>query len=365
VKKVVVIAGITLLMVFFLAGKVLSDSKPFPYKLCECTQYAASKRPDLLVFKSADGSRDAQYWDEHARRNGYPVVSYPAQGAIVVFEPGKKGAYDQGHVAYVEKVSSNGSFDISERGWGEGRTRCETHFRYNLQPEEGISFILSKPDTSAPPDTHEPTKTNAPHVTPTSTLLAEFTPFSCRQVQYQLHLELGIKVFITPQYGENRIRSSPSTKSKIITIAPPGAILTIIGGPVCAEGYIWWNIEGEGVTGWTAEGSGDQNWFTPVGMVSYAEANKIAAQTGRSYSGDIDKILMQIIMDILYRGGFPLNFTPKRYEDFLDHGIWINGGKDYLAVFVVHYPNVGSAFFEDRAGQIKHLWVDLTTLEAW
>jgi len=171
-------------------------------------------------------------------------------------------------------------------------------------------------------------------------------------------------VLATPEFGANHIREEPSAQSSIVRTAAPGTVLTVTGGPACADGYVWRRVEAEGISGWTPEGSGDEHWLEPLGLLSYAEANAIAARDGRSYSHGSDVDLVRDVVDILEEGGLYLDFTPLTYEDLTAHGIWVNGD-GYLAVFVVHYPSVGSAFFQDRDGRTQRIWFDLDTLAAW
>jgi hypothetical protein len=58
------------------------------------------------------------------------------------------------------------------------------------------------------------------------------------------------------------LRSSPSSiadGSNIIAILPEGQRLQIVGGPVQADGYSWWNIRDNNFEGWSAIG----DWLTP------------------------------------------------------------------------------------------------------
>lgn len=52
------------------------------------------------------------------------------------------------------------------------------------------------------------------------------------------------------------IHETPGLYTPEVTRLHPGTLVTIIGGPICKEDYIWWKIEtAEGTTGWAAEGS--------------------------------------------------------------------------------------------------------------
>jgi hypothetical protein len=61
-----------------------------------------------------------------------------------------------------------------------------------------------------------------------------------------------------------RVREEPSTDDSVAVLfmLPEGSVFTVIGGPVCAEHWLWWEIEmANGVSGWASEGSPDQGYF--------------------------------------------------------------------------------------------------------
>lgn len=77
-----------------------------PYNSGNCTWWAAHKRPDLAAARSGSGWNGGQWYDKF-KNFGFPVGSVPKAGAIVEFSK-------PGHVAYVEKEGSDGSFYASE-----------------------------------------------------------------------------------------------------------------------------------------------------------------------------------------------------------------------------------------------------------
>lgn len=68
-----------------------------------CTDYVHSKRPDVAVYGNAGYN-----WISSAQAAGKSTGSTPQAGAVAV---------TNGHVAYVEKVNSDGSYVVSEMGW--------------------------------------------------------------------------------------------------------------------------------------------------------------------------------------------------------------------------------------------------------
>lgn len=55
----------------------------------------------------------------------------------------------------------------------------------------------------------------------------------------------------------NNIRDSHATSANRIGRIPGGAQFTVLEGPECDDGYVWWRVNYEGLIGWTAEGGTD------------------------------------------------------------------------------------------------------------
>jgi len=91
----------------------------------QCTDWAQQRRPDILQngytrrfdlvgLASVVTSWDARHWMQLAQQAGLPVGRSPVVGAIVVYQPGYYGTGSAGHVAVVEAVAADGSFEISQ-----------------------------------------------------------------------------------------------------------------------------------------------------------------------------------------------------------------------------------------------------------
>jgi PKD repeat protein/surface antigen len=81
-----------------------------------CTWYARYMRPEVEGICTTN----AVNWYNQAQNGGLPVGQIPAIGSIAVFNYWMTldGVYQNvGHVAYVESINQNGSFNVSEMGW--------------------------------------------------------------------------------------------------------------------------------------------------------------------------------------------------------------------------------------------------------
>ena len=78
-------------------------------------------------------------------------------------------------------------------------------------------------------------------------------------------LKAGDKAVVTPG-DPNRVRSVPQKGDNGIGSLPVGAVMTILEGPVCADGLVFWKVSNESIpggVGWTAEGDGINYWLGP------------------------------------------------------------------------------------------------------
>lgn len=75
-------------------------------------------------------------------------------------------------------------------------------------------------------------------------------------------LAVGGQGRVTPGLP-NKIRSAPSTSAAQVGSIPGEGIFSVIGGPECVDGFLWWQVSYEGTMGWTASGGGGEYWVEP------------------------------------------------------------------------------------------------------
>lgn len=62
----------------------------------------------------------------------------------------------------------------------------------------------------------------------------------------------------------NNVRAEPTVNSARLGEIPGEGVFVVLAGPVCADGYAWWQVDYNGLVGWTAEGEGSVYWLEPV-----------------------------------------------------------------------------------------------------
>jgi hypothetical protein len=75
-------------------------------------------------------------------------------------------------------------------------------------------------------------------------------------------LTVGGQGRVTPG-APNKVRSAPTLAGAQVGSIPGEGIFSVIGGPQCADGFLWWQVIYQGVTGWTANGDGTTYWVEP------------------------------------------------------------------------------------------------------
>lgn len=73
-------------------------------------------------------------------------------------------------------------------------------------------------------------------------------------------VSIGDRATVTPGVA-NRLRPRPGLNSEPIGRIQPGEEFTIVGGPECVDGYLWWQVDFQGTVGWTAQGDSQSNWI--------------------------------------------------------------------------------------------------------
>ncbi len=83
-----------------------------------------------------------------------------------------------------------------------------------------------------------------------------------------LRLTVGGQAYVNYKGSDlKNLRAAPSTNATLVASLLDGIGLEIIGGPVCADGYNWWQVRvlsRPDVSGWFAEGGPAAYWLTPL-----------------------------------------------------------------------------------------------------
>lgn len=99
-------------------------------------------------------------------------------------------------------------------------------------------------------------------------LFAQVSAFSAAaQDCPQTRLSLGVQGQVTPG-GFNRVRAGAGLIHPQLGEIPGGGVFTVLNGPLCVDGYLWWQVSYQGLIGWTAEGNTDIYFLAPLADTS-------------------------------------------------------------------------------------------------
>jgi hypothetical protein len=133
-----------------------------------------------------------------------------------------------------------------------------TVYDYRVSADQTIIFLCSSVGEGQP--TLTPTAVPAdivdlgiPCLTPETGVLYQPT-----------RLIAPMQARVVPGGAPNNLRAEPRTDAALVGEIPPGAIISIMAGPQCANSLVWWQVDYDGAVGWTVEGEGDIYWLEPL-----------------------------------------------------------------------------------------------------
>lgn len=89
-----------------------------------------------------------------------------------------------------------------------------------------------------------------------------------------LPLSVGDTAQVNPSDTSNNLRRNPHLSSSWLAKIPGGDQFTIIGGPTCADGYWWWEVDYQGQNGWTAQGDGNDIWIGELDQLDSQDSDE-------------------------------------------------------------------------------------------
>jgi len=139
---------------------------------------------------------------------------------------------------------------------------------------ELLPTVQTVPPTLAAPSATAPVRTGATLTPwPTNTLAfppsatpAAGTPWPACDGSRDSRLQLGAVAAVSKDPPQaNNVRAAAGSNQRKVGQIQPGERVTVLDGPRCVEGWVWWKIRSQesGLTGWTAEGDKDSYWLVP------------------------------------------------------------------------------------------------------
>lgn len=81
---------------------------------------------------------------------------------------------------------------------------------------------------------------------------------------------------VIPGGNRNRVRTEPTLNGQEVGRIEPGERFFILDGPVCADGFTWYQVDYFTTIGWTAESDDTDYWLEPLTAPPTVEAGEDA-----------------------------------------------------------------------------------------
>ncbi len=156
--------------------------------------------------------------------------------------------------------------------------------------------------------------------------------------------------------GGSNLRRLPGSNSPLLDIIPVNTVLRIRGGPVCEQGYTWWQVDYNNNRGWLAEGTTDDYWLQPYQLLD-AKADTVAVSVPPELADAVQPRYLPQRVE-LRLSGYPVTHPvfdaalrafpqPPDYEEVEQVRATLFEGTDWTQPGTGH---VGFINFEDGSG---------------
>jgi uncharacterized protein YraI len=208
---------------------VLSTIPPFPV-------LDGNARAFNEVIIATARANDIPLWDFYSSINGLPNRGLSPDGVHPSEAPDNHDAYfDAEHLQYGFTVRNLGTLQILYELWRQ------------VLYDSGTTL------PAGPPPGPAPTAVDVGPVDPAS--------YSCPGAP-PIRLHVGEQGRVTPGVP-NKLRNAPGLSGAEIGNIPGEGVFTVTGGPHCADGFTWWQVNYNGTVGWTASGNSSEYWVEP------------------------------------------------------------------------------------------------------
>lgn len=106
---------------------------------------------------------------------------------------------------------------------------------------------------------------------------------------------------VNPGTTSNNLRRNPHLTSSWLGKIPGGDQFMIIGGPTCADGYWWWEVDYQGQNGWTVQGDGSDLWIGELSQTDSQDSDEPETEAPPSESDSFTVIVPNPIGENMVR----------------------------------------------------------------
>ena len=161
-------------------------------------------------------------------------------------------------------------------------------------------------------------------------------------------LQIGDQVYVCTQSDRLTLRETPQRDGDDLLKMAPGTALAIVDGPVCADQWLWWQVQTDaGDIGWVAEGGDTIDLYlicetqpceTVPGPFADAWASvrqDIGCKTGEAFQGFVAEEHFEGGI-MFWREDFDHARSPVLYNNgtwrYYTHTPWVEGSPEFSCV---------------------------------
>lgn len=156
-------------------------------------------------------------------------------------------------------------------------------YDYRVSADSSTVILCSVTDVDAPTPTPDPSVPVVVTYTPPCPTVEPNTNY------LRIRLAFGSQARVVPGLPNN-LRAQPTTESALVGEIPGGSIFSVISGPQCGEGFVWWQVNYDGAVGWTVEGRDGEYWIEPLPPLDLPPVRPLISKDNASQLNEIARL---------------------------------------------------------------------------
>lgn len=109
-------------------------------------------------------------------------------------------------------------------------------------------------------------------------------------------LRVGGRALVLPEAGIN-LRITPHANSAIEQVLAGETVVRVVDGPLCSDGYTWWQVEWQATRGWAVESFDENTYWLEPDVTIEAEQGNLRLSVPASLASSVQSATIQALSD--------------------------------------------------------------------